>query len=308
MAAMRLLRVRTLSVMVALSLPLLNVYSEEPPLTLGVLEDIPGHYTGDPNFRAVRVLFRKDGVSWRAFPSKCLDSECLKTIASEYPHEVTWTIGFDGRILGQVTGSTPVAFAAYADVGLQTIADRKQLPTVGKRSPQYAGWLYQPVFRPLIASSQRHFTNPDAWKPSHLPAGVTAELRLKFRQKFPEVENCTKEKPGYSVPWRYGDENINLMSTYSSKTGWSVAQMALRPYRCNAPVDDDDAFGDQWFTISPRGDIGFLGRGMWLVDAGDYDNDGRSEIVFFIDRYNRGGYELFYDDFKGHAVFEFSYH
>jgi len=47
---------------------------------------------------------------------------------------------------------------------------------------------------------------------------------------------------------------------------------------------------------------------MWLVDAGDYDNDGKSEIVFSISRYNRGGYELFYDDFKGHTVFEFSYH
>jgi hypothetical protein len=47
---------------------------------------------------------------------------------------------------------------------------------------------------------------------------------------------------------------------------------------------------------------------MWLVDAGDYGNDGRSELLFSIDRYNRGGYELFYDDFRKRAVFEFSYH
>jgi hypothetical protein len=44
---------------------------------------------------------------------------------------------------------------------------------------------------------------------------------------------------------------------------------------------------------------------MWLVDAGDYDNNGRDELVFSIDRYNRGGYELFYDDFKKHATFEY---
>jgi hypothetical protein len=47
---------------------------------------------------------------------------------------------------------------------------------------------------------------------------------------------------------------------------------------------------------------------MWLVDAGDYDNDGKSELVFSIDRYNRGGYELFYDDFKKRTIFEFGYH
>jgi hypothetical protein len=27
---------------------------------------------------------------------------------------------------------------------------------------------------------------------------------------------------------------------------------------------------------------------MWLVDAGDYDNDGKSELVFAIDRANEG--------------------
>ena len=57
-----------------------------------------------------------------------------------------------------------------------------------------------------------------------------------------------------------------------------------------------------------KDDITLLGNGMWLVDAGDYDNDGKSELVFSIDRYNQGGYELFYADFKKHATFEFGYH
>ena len=52
----------------------------------------------------------------------------------------------------------------------------------------------------------------------------------------------------------------------------------------------------------------FLGSRMWLVDAGDYDNDGKSELVFSIDDYNRGGYRLFYDDFSRSAKFEFGYH
>ena len=47
---------------------------------------------------------------------------------------------------------------------------------------------------------------------------------------------------------------------------------------------------------------------MWLVDVGDYDNCGNDELLFSVGRYNRGGYELFYDDFKKHVSFEFSYH
>ena len=43
------------------------------------------------------------------------------------------------------------------------------------------------------------------------------------------------------------------------------------------------------------------------MDAGDYDNCGKSEVLFSIDQYNRGGYVFFYDDLKKQAVFEFSY-
>jgi hypothetical protein len=49
-------------------------------------------------------------------------------------------------------------------------------------------------------------------------------------------------------------------------------------------------------------------KGMWLVDAGDDDKDGKSELVFSISRYNSGGYVLFYDDFKKRAIFQFSNH
>lgn len=47
---------------------------------------------------------------------------------------------------------------------------------------------------------------------------------------------------------------------------------------------------------------------MWLVDAGDYDSEGKSELLFTIAGYNRGGYELFYDDFNKHVTFEFHHH
>jgi len=56
-------------------------------------------------------------------------------------------------------------------------------------------------------------------------------------------------------------------------------------------------------------DARLLDSGIWLVvDAGDYDGDGKSELVFAINDYNRGGYRLFYDDFRQRAVFEFSHH
>jgi len=97
----------------------LNVFGQQ--ILLGVLEDNPGHYAGEPNFRTVRLVFEKKGDDWQPFSSDCRDQACLKTITSTYPSEVTWTITFDGKNVGQVTGRTPTDFAWYASVGQQEI-------------------------------------------------------------------------------------------------------------------------------------------------------------------------------------------
>jgi hypothetical protein len=47
---------------------------------------------------------------------------------------------------------------------------------------------------------------------------------------------------------------------------------------------------------------------MALIDAGDYDGDGKSELVFALSGYNYGGYQIFYDGLKKSATFDFSYH
>jgi hypothetical protein len=271
-----------------------------------MLEDVPGAYAGEPNSHGVRVLFQKNATDWDAFPNNCPDQGCLKTISSKYPSEVTWTIVLDGRDLGQVTGRTPKEFELYSHVGLQVVVSTGAIPTVGKRSAEYGGSTDASVYRPLVAVSRPHFKDPESWKPSNLPADMIRLLRQEFRKRFPTVSNCTSPADAAENPWLYNDANIRILKQYSSNRQWSVVQVRLGEYRCNGPPDDP--FLDYWFALSPANDITLLGNGMWLVDAGDYDNDGKSELVLSIDRYNQGGYELFYDDFKKHATFEFGYH
>ena len=107
-------------------------------------------------------------------------------------------------------------------------------------------------------------------------------------------------------PWPYTDANMVVSKAYSSNRHWLIAEVILSGGECDGPPDE--AFTSQWFVITPEQQVRFLGSNMWLVDAGDYDNDGKSELVFSIDDNNRGGYKLFYDDFSRIAMFEFSYH
>jgi hypothetical protein len=281
-------------------------YAQEQPLILGVLEDTPGHYYGKPNYRSVRVVFRKEGEDWKAFPSDCRDQKCLSSVAAQFPSRVKWTIAFDGRNIGQVTTRNPDGFDFYSDVGQQRIASREPVPTIGEPSQEFAGFQNGTVYRPLLANSRPYFRDPEQWKPVQLPPEIAGLLRKQFRQMFPKVSNCANPEENVEKSWLYQDTDIKVIKAYSSKENWSVARVSLEEYRCDGPAGDP--FVDQWFSVSPTREIKFLDKAMWLVDAGDYDNDGRSELVFSIDDYNRGGYRLFYDHFQKRAVFEFGYH
>lgn len=250
-----------------------TVSASEPQIVLGVLEQNPA---------AVRVAFQKNGSEWKPFPSDCPDQACLKTITAEYPPAVTWTIAFSGRAIGQVTAITPKDFELYSAIGLQKIAGK--VPSAGKR--------------PVIANSQPFASDPDSWKPSN--SELTPTLRAAFRKKFPNASDCEGK------PSPYRDADIKLKKVYSSNKSFSAVQLTLTGNRCEGPPDDP--FIDQWFAVTSHGETIYLGQGMSLIDAGDYDNDGKSELVFAIDRYNQGGYELFYNGFQGHAVFQYSHH
>jgi hypothetical protein len=67
------------------------------PTLVGILEDNPEHYAGNPHYRDVRVVFRREGNEWFAFPSNCPDQRCLKNIAAKFPAQVKWTVAFNGR-------------------------------------------------------------------------------------------------------------------------------------------------------------------------------------------------------------------
>ena len=126
--------------------------------------------------------------------------------------------------------------------------------------------------------------------------------------KFHTASNCASPDADISKPTTYKKKDIKILKSYISKQHWAVVRMALADYRCDYIIDEDSPFDDQWFVISPSKKVKYLGAGMNLIDAGDYDNNGKSELMFTISGQNEGGYKLFYDGFKKHATFEFNYH
>ncbi len=274
---------------------------------LGVLEDNQGHYAGDPNYRSVRAVFAKKNGEWQPLRSDCRDQECLKTATSTYPKEMIWTIGFDGRTVGQVSSRTPRDFMWYSSLGQQQITSSGPVPTIGSRSLEFGGYTDAAVFRPLIANSQPYFSDPDRWKPFVASPELTAALQQAFRKRFPELCRLSEADQSKLEPLPYRGEDVKLVKAYASKSGWVIARLHLEAIDC-ADVEAGFDIDDPWFVIDAKKKITFLDSGMWLVDSGDYDNDGRSELVFSINRDDEGGYEIYYDDFAKHSTFKFNYH
>jgi hypothetical protein len=298
---------RAILLLIAYALLASAAESFDQGVVLGVLEDHPGYYAGDPNFRAVRVAFKKSGRDWQPFRSDCRDHNCLKAVASVYPPELTWTIAFDGKSLGKITSRAPKEYKWYSSVGEQEITGAGPVPTIGEESLAFASQIGTPVYRPLMANSRPFFRDPDVWKPFSPTQDTIAALERRFRKKFPKLCRLGGSNSSEMKPFPYRDEEVKVVKAYRSKTGWAVARLHLQAVDC-ADVEAGFDIDDPWFVIEPTKSVRYLDAGMWLVDAGDYDNDGKSELVFSIDRDNRGGYELFYDDFKKHATFEFGYH
>ena len=82
--------------------------------------------------------------------------KCLSSLTAQLPSAMNWTIAFDGRNIGQVRTTNPERFDFYGDGGQQKITGTESIPTIGKDSQDFVGFLNGPVYRPLIAISKSH--------------------------------------------------------------------------------------------------------------------------------------------------------
>ena len=270
---------------------------------VGILEEHPSDTNAKPVF--VRAVFHKTGAAWAAYDPACAKGAC-------FPRETNWTVGFDGRAVGQVRAVTPAAWEMISDVGRQSLAPGARAPFVGERSEKFTGWAGGPVHRPLVSTSSTHVADPEGWKAAALPAPLDKAVRDRMRAKFPKAERCASAEENTPAPWAYQDGDLVVDGGYASKSGWRIARVSLKAddYRCDGPLPDtgESPFSAMSVAISPAGAMTELGFDMQLLDAGDYDANGRSELVFMFSHYNADGYKLFANDFSEQASFGFSFH
>jgi hypothetical protein len=166
------------------------------------------------------------------------------------------------------------------------------------RNANYGG-SDEPAFHPLVATSRSYVGDPDEWKPSSISSDVAKAVRKAFRASYPQVHQCHSNRP-----FAYRDSDISIAGAYASKFSWHLIEVTLEG--CASTEEGEKPLQSQWFAVNGANQAELVGEDIELVGSGDYDNDGSSELVFSVTRANRNGYELFYDDFRGHVTLTYS--
>ncbi len=260
-------------------------------------EELVNWEPGPASERVIRPAFEKTSSEWRQVDVSSLSARNR------------WTIAFDGKNLGQVE-SQPDKTGGLTQ--FETIlASPSTLPEVGVSSERFAGILVNgpgKVRRPLVAVSKPYFRDPDEWKRAKLPTETSALIRAAFRRDYPHVDRC-KEETIAERDWTFPDSALNLPVVYASNKHSFLVEAVLNAGECGWVDEPDDPESAPWFFVSSGGEVRRIGSFMELLDAGDYDNDGLSEVIFFLSQgENTDGFVLYYDTFKKSVNFSWHYH
>lgn len=260
---------------------------------LGVLEHNNGEGRKGHN---VRVAFFKEGGQWKAYPASFHNEEELSGAVKSFPGEVAWTVCFDGRSSGSLTSKNPESISYYKDVGTQQISSGASVPTFGKPGEEFSGWPGGQTYRPVVLSSSANCADPGGWRPAK-PAAAELDAVKDYLRRGQKVSAASMAKAKLTANKSYG----------SQARGAKLVSLTIKGARVFQSSEDDDPNEDAWFYVAGR-EVRYLGSNMLLVDAGDYDGDGKEEAVFKVQRYNNDGYVLFSEGFGQKAEFSWNYH
>jgi len=235
------------------------------------------------------------------------DLEELNAAHRDFPKSVTWTITLDGKSRGRLKSALPDRWLSYSHIGVQLIRPGSAVPRFGKPTADFEPFdADAPVYRPVVLVSQPRVSQsprPEVrdrqkWKPAKLGNGDLTRALADFRRQI------NAEDPRL----QFGDGDVRPGKAYRSAAGEVLFDVAIRGRKPPADEVPGPAWRPHWFVTNGSDPIRFLGSEMALIDAGDYDNDGQSEVVFMKVGHNFTGYVLFFDDFRQSVEFGWSYH
>jgi len=264
---------------------------------IGFLEDgeveihRAGPFAGFRRVSQVRCAFRSDASGWVACP--------------EYPDadRCQWTAVRAGKKIGEVLSEIPESPSGYpADVGLHIAVGMKGDLESTSRTSEFGGFPGYRVRPPIVLVRMPCFGDKDGWTRIQGNVPVGDDLFRCIKASVDRAFICDGDTPS-----TYTASDLGIGRRLRTADGRELVEVVFLAYPLYPNWCYRDASG-AWRFLPPIKEERGLNGGMHLVDLGDYDNDGKTETLFWLDGYNRNGYRIFWADFRKHATFTWSYH
>lgn len=223
--------------------------------------------------------------------------------------KMSWSVAFDGRKLGTIQTTDPGFTTPYSWTytrdRLLNVQSSDLAPSVANKSGLFSGWCQKPAVRPLIVVSGGQVDDPETWRPTTVSVDDLARLFDDFRRNAGVAYICANLLES-GVPFEYGLQDLEAVKGYKNNSDRRLITMRLKKgSNCDGPIDKS---WDRHSFLTTKSSIAYLGVGLELVDAGDYDGDGASELIFWFSGYNHDGYMLYSKDSPGLIPFTWKYH
>lgn len=267
------------------------------PALVGVLEK-PGQ---------ARVMFAFNGTTWEALGGAAAPEPPLAE-AAERP----WTLLRAGKPLGTLRLADPDPALKPGDwyrrdKVFQPLAGRA-LPAFRNQEGRFAGWMGTRDWRPMAIVTRRPCRQAEHWRPSR-PGKDIKKLLLRPLVEAAGADNLIRCPSLDAGPVRLAvhASDLVIQECHRSSKGRHLVSISIpdRLYGCDGPVPPE--WSRNWFLIQ-SGTIRYLGRNMELVEAGDFNCDGKTELLFWHSGYNEDGYLLMSNEFNNQTAFYWNYH
>lgn len=270
----------------------------EPPAVIAVLEN-PQCKGSTP--RAVRPLFASTPGGWISLTSGKLSRKYVS-------NTMTWTAAFHGEPLGKLTTTAPTQSISPAwnyprDFLLSLTAGGVPVDTPNTERV-FRGWCDAPNFRPILLSSLHGIGDPENWRPS-IPLMTDTSLFMAFVETLKGSPLCRVDGETRR-PYQPKQKDLLTLKRLVRSDGVQLIALSLSERYTSCGSELGEVSSPRWFVVD--GTVRYLGDDMEYVDAGDFDGDGCSEILFWYSGYNRDGYILFSDNLQSRTEFIWSYH
>jgi len=293
-------KIRTTKAIITIATIILSSFSNllADRLIVGIIEQNFNNWDIDTiNPFDIRVAFEKKNNEWKSFPT---DFQPPNNCLPYYPKTLDWTICFNGKEIGKIKSILPETIDYYKDIGIHYIKNMNDVPRLGKPSEDFSGWIDKPVYRPIVVCTSSSCQDLEKWKP-YVPSKMDISKALSVATTELLKDTTVDIYKKYKLEKSYKSINDKLICiTIDNKV------------ETNADTSDfaESKTGNNqyaWFLLS-NSKCRYLKSNMRLIDAGDYDNDGKVEVVFKIEEYDHDGYVLYYDGFQKNSEFYWIYH